>query len=87
MDQCKIVVRPIPKGEEERIRMMQDIVHSGIKKMHRVRFRFYEEEFTDHLKDIMFDLKDLYTMERELKKMRKMLNIMEFERQERLRIK
>ncbi|ABK77916.1 hypothetical protein CENSYa_1293 [Cenarchaeum symbiosum A] len=74
-------MRPIPKSDEERIRMMQEIVHSGIKKMHRVRFRFYEEEFIDQLKGIMHDLKDLHTMEQELKKMRKMLNAMESERQ------
>ncbi|ABK77446.1 hypothetical protein CENSYa_0813 [Cenarchaeum symbiosum A] len=59
---------------------MQDIVYSGIKKMHRVRYRLYEDEFTDHLKGLMWDLKDLDTMEQELKKMRKMLNAMEAER-------
>ncbi|ABK77436.1 hypothetical protein CENSYa_0803 [Cenarchaeum symbiosum A] len=79
-------MRPIPKTDEERIRMMQEIVHSGIIKMYRVRSRFCEEEFTDHLKGIMNDLKDLHTMEQELKKMRKMFNAMEFERQKKSRI-
>ncbi|ABK77444.1 hypothetical protein CENSYa_0811 [Cenarchaeum symbiosum A] len=73
-------MRPIPKSDEERILVMQEIVRSGIKKMYRVRSRFCEEDFTDHLKGIMNDLKDLHTMEQELKKIRKMLNAMEAER-------
>ncbi|ABK77556.1 hypothetical protein CENSYa_0924 [Cenarchaeum symbiosum A] len=76
-----LLMRPIPRNDGERIRMMQEIVHSGIKKMHRVRYRLYDDEFTDHLKGIMFELKDLHTMEQELKKMRKTLNAMEAERQ------
>ncbi|ABK77441.1 hypothetical protein CENSYa_0808 [Cenarchaeum symbiosum A] len=73
-------MKPIPKSDEERIRVMQEIVRTGIKKMHRVRYRFYDEEFIDLLEGIMWDLKDLDTMEQELKKMRKMLNAMEAER-------